>query len=98
MLIRSGQIQSVCVLPTDLATVSTTAYPSPHLRPWGVGTSSSPSGRANRSFLMPRVVHFEIHAQEPERAARFYSEVFGWEITKWGGPVDYWLIKTGAAP
>jgi predicted enzyme related to lactoylglutathione lyase len=26
------------------------------------------------------------------------SEVFGWEITKWGGPVDYWLIKTGAAP
>ena len=47
---------------------------------------------------MPRVVHFEIHAQEPERAARFYSQVFGWEISKWAGPVDYWLIKTGAAP
>jgi predicted enzyme related to lactoylglutathione lyase len=47
---------------------------------------------------MPRVVHFEIHAQEPERAVHFYRQVFGWEITKWEGPVDYWLIKTGAAP
>jgi predicted enzyme related to lactoylglutathione lyase len=47
---------------------------------------------------MPRVVHFEIHAQEPERAVHFYRQVFGWEITKWDGPVDYWLIKTGAAP
>ncbi len=47
---------------------------------------------------MPRVVHFEIHAQDPERAVRFYSQVFGWEISKWGGPVDYWLIKTGTAP
>jgi predicted enzyme related to lactoylglutathione lyase len=47
---------------------------------------------------MPRVVHFEIHAQEPERAASFYRQVFDWEIGKWPGPVDYWLIKTGSAP
>ena len=45
---------------------------------------------------MPRVVHFEIHADEPERAVRFYQGLFGWEITKWGGPMDYWLVKTGA--
>lgn len=44
---------------------------------------------------MPRVVHFEIHAEEPERAVRFYSGLFGWEFNKWDGPVDYWLIKTG---
>jgi predicted enzyme related to lactoylglutathione lyase len=44
---------------------------------------------------MPRVVHFEIHADEPERAVRFYTQLFGWEITKWAGPQDYWLIKTG---
>lgn len=44
---------------------------------------------------MPRVVHFEISADEPERAARFYNKVFGWEFTKWEGPLDYWLIKTG---
>ena len=46
---------------------------------------------------MPRVVHFEIHAEEPERAMRFYSSLFGWEFTKWDGPQDYWEIKTGAS-
>lgn len=44
---------------------------------------------------MPRVVHFEIHADDPERAAAFYSSVFGWEIMKWDGPFDYWLVRTG---
>lgn len=44
---------------------------------------------------MPRVVHFEIHASEPARAADFYTKVFDWTITKWGGPVDYWLVDTG---
>ncbi len=44
---------------------------------------------------MPRVVHFEIHAEDPERAARFYTSVFGWDIQKWEGPADYWMVKTG---
>jgi predicted enzyme related to lactoylglutathione lyase len=46
--------------------------------------------------IMPRVIHFEFAADNPERAAKFYSEVFGWESAKWGGPMDYWLVKTGA--
>ncbi len=41
------------------------------------------------------MVHFEISADQPERAAKFYSTVFGWEIQKWPGPQDYWLITTG---
>lgn len=44
---------------------------------------------------MPRVIHFEINADQPERAVKFYSEVFGWNIQNWGGPVDYWLATTG---
>jgi predicted enzyme related to lactoylglutathione lyase len=44
---------------------------------------------------MGRVIHFEIHAEYPERAAKFYAGVFGWKITKWDGPVDYWLVTTG---
>ena len=44
---------------------------------------------------MARVVHFEIQADNPERAVRFYSDIFGWQITKWDGPEDYWLVKTG---
>jgi len=47
---------------------------------------------------MPRVVHFEIHADDPQRAANFYQGVFGWDIKKWEGPEDYWLVTTGKAP
>ena len=35
---------------------------------------------------------FEIRAEDPERGAEFYRGVFGWEIEKWDGPVDYWLV------
>lgn len=44
---------------------------------------------------MGRVVHFELGADDPERAGRFYSEVFGWAVQKWAGPEDYWLVQTG---
>ena len=44
---------------------------------------------------MPRVVHFEICADHPERAVEFYQSVFGWEIRRWDGPLEYWLIITG---
>jgi predicted enzyme related to lactoylglutathione lyase len=46
---------------------------------------------------MPRPVHFDITADDPDRAVAFYEKVFGWQITHWegGGPMDYWLITTG---
>jgi len=44
---------------------------------------------------MPRPVHFEIHADDPQRAAAFYRSVFDWEIEKWEGPQEYWLVATG---
>lgn len=44
---------------------------------------------------MPRVIHFEIPADDPERAVNFYENVFGWKIDKWEGPMDYWLVTTG---
>jgi len=44
---------------------------------------------------MNRVIHFDISADEPERAITFYRAVFGWNIQKWDGPVDYWLVETG---
>jgi hypothetical protein len=44
---------------------------------------------------MGRVVHFEIHAEQPERAIRFYGDVFGWTFHKWDGPMPYWLVSTG---
>ena len=44
---------------------------------------------------MPRIVHFELPARDPDALAGFYRNVFGWSIQKWEGPVDYWLVTTG---
>jgi len=44
---------------------------------------------------MARVVHFEIPADDPARAVKFYETVFGWKIQKWDGPENYWLAMTG---
>lgn len=41
-------------------------------------------------------MHFELGANDPERAIKFYTKTFGWNISKWGGPQDYWLIETGS--
>ncbi|MEO8448212.1 MAG: VOC family protein [Gemmatimonadota bacterium] len=43
---------------------------------------------------MPRPMHFEIHAEVPQRAIAFYSGLFGWTFNQWAGQ-PYWLIKTG---
>lgn len=45
---------------------------------------------------MPRVIHFEITADDPQRAVRFYEQVFGWTTKRWGGAHEtYWLMNTG---
>ncbi len=44
---------------------------------------------------MPRITHFDIPSDDPERAQKFYSEVFGWKFDKWDGPMEYWMVKTG---
>lgn len=45
---------------------------------------------------MLRVTHFELSADDPERLVDFYTKVFGWRVEKWKGPMDYWLVMTGA--
>ena len=46
------------------------------------------------------VVHFEIPADNPERAAKFYRELFGWDIKKYEGGAgegpsfEYWMVNT----
>ena len=44
---------------------------------------------------MPRPIHFEIPADDMDRAIQFYRDVFGWKIEKWDGPMPYWMITTG---
>lgn len=47
---------------------------------------------------MPRPVHFEIHAADPQRAIGFYQALFGWQFTAFPGGMPYWLVKTGEPP
>lgn len=46
-----------------------------------------------------RIVHFDISAENVERAKKFYQDAFGWEINKWESDdmegMSYYLIKTG---
>ena len=39
-------------------------------------------------------MHFEIHASDPEKLAKFYADVFGWKIQHMP-QFDYWLIDSG---
>lgn len=43
------------------------------------------------------IVWFEIPADNPERANKFYSALFGWKIEKFPGVDDYWHIDTGGS-
>ena len=43
---------------------------------------------------MARPVHFEIHADDPQRAIAFYTGVFGWTVNQWADQ-QYWLVSTG---
>lgn len=46
---------------------------------------------------MNRFTHFELVTPDFEKTAAFYRTVFGWNVHKWEGPVDYWLADTGDA-
>ncbi|UCD22058.1 MAG: VOC family protein [Chloroflexota bacterium] len=43
---------------------------------------------------MPTIVHFDIGADDPERARKFYEALFGWKMEKPPGMTDYYLIET----
>lgn len=43
---------------------------------------------------MPTIIHFNIPADDVERAKKFYTELFGWKIEKLPGPMEYYGIST----
>jgi predicted enzyme related to lactoylglutathione lyase len=45
---------------------------------------------------VPKVIHFEIPAEDTKRAASFYKSVFGWKFSMYGGDgLDYLLATAG---
>jgi predicted enzyme related to lactoylglutathione lyase len=53
--------------------------------------------RLSGGVVMGRVVHFEIQADDVDRAKTFYSAVFGWSFQDWGQATGtpYWGVVTG---
>jgi predicted enzyme related to lactoylglutathione lyase len=51
------------------------------------------AGETLRERVMPRPIHFEIHAEDPQRAIGFYQALLGWTFTPFGDA--YHLVKTG---
>lgn len=43
------------------------------------------------------IIWFEIPADDPARAQKFYGQLFGWKINAFPGMADYWHIDTGGA-
>jgi hypothetical protein len=44
-------------------------------------------------------MHFEVQADDIERAKAFYEKAFGWKIEPWKskekGMMEYWMVMTG---
>ena len=45
---------------------------------------------------MATIVHFDLPADDPERAKNFYSSLFGWTFEQAPGYPDYYFIGTTA--
>ncbi len=42
-----------------------------------------------------RLCHFSIPADDPEQAAEFYVNVFGWKVQYLEEPAEYWFLAAG---
>lgn len=54
--------------------------------------------RQKGTAVSGQAVHFDIPADDTERARRFYTQLLGWDFESQPGPAEYWLAKTGASP
>ncbi|HTL80941.1 MAG TPA: zinc ribbon domain-containing protein [Bacteroidia bacterium] len=43
---------------------------------------------------MATLTHFDMSADDPDRAMKFYNELFGWKFNLLPGPMNYYLIET----
>ena len=43
---------------------------------------------------MATIVHFDLPAEDLDRAASFYGKLFGWKFERMPGPIEYFGITT----
>jgi len=57
-------------------------------------TAPTDSACQKENVMANLVVHFEIHASDPQQLIEFYSGLLGWKFSRFG-EVEYWVIDTG---
>jgi predicted enzyme related to lactoylglutathione lyase len=57
--------------------------------------TAAKSRKAKKAKTPASLIWFEIPADNPARARKFYSSLFGWKITKFPDMANYWHIDTG---
>jgi predicted enzyme related to lactoylglutathione lyase len=57
----------------------------------------SKSTAAKKNQPAANIVWFEIPADDPKRAVKFYGALFGWKINAFPEMTDYWHIDTGGS-
>ena len=45
-------------------------------------------------MVAKNIAHFDVHADDVERARKFYERVFEWRFSAWGPP-NFFMIATG---
>src|SRR6266404_6073594 len=60
-------------------------------------SAKSKTRQGKKSRTAASIIWFEIPADKPERARKFYGALFGWKINRFPGMTDYWHINTGGA-
>jgi predicted enzyme related to lactoylglutathione lyase len=57
---------------------------------------SRPKKTKQKAAKVPaNIVWFEVPADDVGRARTFYNKLFGWKLTKFPMPMEYWHIETG---
>jgi predicted enzyme related to lactoylglutathione lyase len=59
--------------------------------------TKSKSTQAGKNNPAASIVWFEIPADDPQRAKKFYNSLFGWKINPFPEVKDYWHIDTGGS-
>src|SRR6185436_21101411 len=62
-----------------------------------MATKSSKTKVRTKGKTPANIVWFEIPADDPARAKKFYNSLFGWKINAFPGMEDYWHIDTAGA-
>ena len=60
-------------------------------------SAKTKTSQGKKSRTAASIIWFEIPADKPERARKFYGALFGWKINRFPGMTDYWHINTGGA-